>query len=119
MNKSELVDRVAERTEVGRKDAEAAVEAVLSTIADALRDGDEVSLFKFGTFSVKSNAARTGRNPRTNEPVKIAASKSLKFKASGSWKELLNAKPAKKAAKAPAKAAAKAPAKAAAAKKRG
>ena len=73
MNKSELVRAVAENADISRSDAEAAVDAMVSAITNALRDGEKVQLVGFGTFEVKKRAARTGRNPRTNEPMEIPA----------------------------------------------
>ena len=127
MNKADLVDHVASSTGTGKKEAEAAVEAVLSGIVDTVKKGEEVSVFGFGKFSPKANAARTGRNPQTGASIKIAASKSVKFAPAQAFKTALNAKKsaAKKAAgskTAPAKkSAAKkaAPAKKTTAKKRG
>ena len=127
MNKADLVDHVASSTGTGKKEAEAAVEAVLSGIVDTVKKGEEVSVFGFGKFSPKANAARTGRNPQTGASIKIAASKSVKFAPAQACKTSLNAKKsaAKKAAgskTAPAKkSAAKkaAPAKKTTAKKRG
>ncbi len=127
MNKADLVDHVASSTGTGKKEAEAAVEAVLSGIVDTVKKGEEVSVFGFGKFSPKANAARTGRNPQTGASIKIAASKSVKFAPAQAFKTALNAKKsaAKKAAgskTAPAKKSATkkaAPAKTTTAKKRG
>ena len=127
MNKADLVDHVASSTGTGKKEAEAAVEAVLSGIVDTVKKGEEVSVFGFGKFSPKANAARTGRNPQTGASIKIAASKSVKFAPAQAFKTALNAKKsaAKKAAgskTAPAKTSAAkkaAPAKKTTAKKRG
>ncbi len=87
MNKSELVNAVAERANLSKKDSEAAVAAALDAITAALAEGDEVRLMGFGTFAVKNRAARTGRNPRTNEPYDIAASRAPAFKAGKALKE--------------------------------
>ena len=65
MNKTELVAAVAAKAELSKKDAEAAVKAVLDAVTEALADGDKVALVGFGTFEVKERAARTGKNPRT------------------------------------------------------
>ncbi len=122
MNKAELIDHVAAATGTAKKEAEAAVEAVVSGIVDTVKKGEEVSLFGFGKFSPKANAARTGRNPQTGAAIKIAASKSVRFAPAQAFKTALNAKRAAAKKGAPAKkAAAKkaAPAKKAAAKKRG
>ncbi len=120
MNKAELVDAVREAAGLERRQAESAVEAVIDAIVSSVKSGDRVSIPRFGTFNQSSRAARTGRNPQTGEPVKIAASKGVRFAPASAFKEALNAKGgAKKAA--PAKAGAKkatakkaAPAKAAA-----
>ncbi len=86
MNKSELVSAVAANG-LSKKDAEVAVNAVFGAISDALANGDAVQLIGFGTFSVKERAAREGRNPRTGETVKIAASKVPAFKAGKGLKD--------------------------------
>ncbi|MCM1284587.1 MAG: HU family DNA-binding protein [Acetobacter sp.] len=87
MNKTELVAAVAEKAELSKKDADAAVTAVLDAVKEALADGDKVSLVGFGTFSVKERAARTGINPLTKEPMSIAASKVPAFKAGAALKD--------------------------------
>ncbi|MGG4451055.1 HU family DNA-binding protein [Brevibacillus porteri] len=80
MNKTELVTKVAETTELTKKDATKAVDAILDAIADALKEGDKVSLIGFGNFEVRERAARKGRNPQTGEEIEIAASKMPAFK---------------------------------------
>ena len=90
MNKNELVDAVATATELKKADASKAVESVFSAISSALKKGDEVRLVGFGTFSVQARDASEGRNPRTGEKIKIAASKQAKFKAGKTLKEALN-----------------------------
>lgn len=80
MNKTELVTRVAETTELTKKDATKAVDAILDAIADTLKAGDKVSLIGFGNFEVRERAARKGRNPQTGEEIEIAASKMPAFK---------------------------------------
>jgi DNA-binding protein HU-beta len=80
MNKTELINAVAESTELSKKDATKAVDAVFQSIQDALADGDKVSLIGFGTFEVRDRAARKGRNPQTGEEIDIAASKVPAFK---------------------------------------
>ena len=72
-----------------KKDAEAAVNAVLASITDALAEGDKVALVGFGTFDVKTRAARTGLNPRTKETVEIPASKAPVFKAGQAFKDAI------------------------------
>ena len=90
MNRNELVDAVAGKTELRKTEASKAVDAVLDAIADALKGGDEVRLVGFGTFSVASRAATEGRNPRTGEKIKIAASKQAKFKPRKGLRDSLN-----------------------------
>ncbi len=87
MNKNELVASVAEKAEISKKDAEAAVKAVTEAITEALAEGDKVALVGFGTFSVKERAARTGINPRTKETVEIPAAKVPAFKAGAALKD--------------------------------
>ena len=87
MNKTDLVAAVAAKAEISKKDAEAAVSAVIASITDALADGDKVALVGFGTFEVKERAARTGLNPRTGEKLSIPASKAPAFKAGKALKD--------------------------------
>lgn len=86
MNKTELVAAVAAKAELSKKDAEAAVKAVIDSVTEALADGDKVALVGFGTFEVKARAARTGKNPRTGEAISIPASKVPSFKAGAALK---------------------------------
>ena len=86
MNKTELVAAVAAKAELSKKDAEAAVKAVIDSVTEALADGDKVALVGFGTFEVKTRAARTGKNPRTGEAISILASKVPSFKAGAALK---------------------------------
>ena len=90
MNKGELIDAVAASAGLSRADATKAVDGVLDNITKALAGGNGVSLVGFGTFSVKQRAARTGRNPRTGEPIQIAASKVPGFKAGKALKDAVN-----------------------------
>ena len=80
MNKGELVTTMVKKCHLSKKDCEAALDAFLATIGDALKNGDKVQLLGFGAFEVKERAARTARNPRTNEPVIIPATKLPTFK---------------------------------------
>jgi DNA-binding protein HU-beta len=89
VNKNELVAAVANEAGLSRADASRAVDAVFDCIASALKNGDDVRLVGFGTFSVAERAASTGRNPRTGESISIAASKQPKFKAGKSLKDAL------------------------------
>ena len=87
MNKSKLVTAMAEKSRLPKKDCEAALDAFVAVIEDALKSGDKVQLVGFGAFEVKERAARTARNPRTNEPVNIPASKLPTFKPGKALKE--------------------------------
>ena len=87
MNKTELIAAVAEVSGLSKKDSELALNATLNTITTALKKGDKVQLVGFGSFEVKKRAARTGLNPRTKQPVKIAASKVPAFKAGKALKD--------------------------------
>lgn len=80
MNKTELIAKVAETTELTKKDATKAVDAVLDAIAEALKQGEKVQLIGFGNFEVRERAARKGRNPQTGEEIEIASSKIPAFK---------------------------------------
>ena len=90
MNKQELVDHVANETGSSKAAAAAALDAVLDGITQALKKDDEVRLVGFGTFAVKARAAGTGRNPATGAEIKIAASKSARFKPGATLKAELN-----------------------------
>ena len=81
MNKTELVNAVAEKAGISKVNAKAAVDAAIEAVVDALAEGDKISLIGFGTFSVAEKAARTGFNPRTKEAIEIPARKTIKFKA--------------------------------------
>ena len=87
MNKSELIAAMAEKSGLSKKDSEKALGAFMDTVVDALKDGDKVALVGFGTFDVRERAARTGLNPRTKEPIEIAASKAPAFKAGQAFKD--------------------------------
>ena len=90
MNKTDLINVVAAEAGLNKKQAEAAVNATLSAVANALKDGDKVQLIGFGTFEVKEVAAREGRNPKTGEVIKIEASKKPSFTASKVLKDQVN-----------------------------
>ena len=90
MNKTELVDAVAESADLSKAAASRALDAVLDAMTGALRQGDQVSLVGFGTFQVKERSARTGRNPRTGEPIEIAAAKVPGFKPGKALKDAVN-----------------------------
>ena len=90
MNKTELVAAVAERAELSRKDADAAICALVETITDALKDGDKVQLVGFGTFEVKNRAARVATKPGTTEKINIPAAKVPSFKAGKALKDTVD-----------------------------
>ena len=81
MNKTDLINAVAEHSELSKKDAGKAVEALFDTILNSLKNGDKVQLIGFGNFEVRDRAARTGRNPQTGEEIEIPASKVPAFTA--------------------------------------
>ena len=91
MNKKELITKLSEVMGTTKKDAEAALDAVTTVITNAMVEGQDVKISGFGTFSVTERAAREGRNPMTGETIKIAASKSPKFKAASALKNAVNA----------------------------
>ena len=91
MNKSELIEVVANETDLKKKDAEAAVNAVLAAFEKALVEGDKIQLIGFGTFDVKERPAREGRNPATGEIIPIDASKQVIFTAGKTLKNKINA----------------------------
>ena len=90
MNKTQLIDVVATKTGLKKKDAEAAVNAVNEAIVEALKAGDKVQVIGFGTYEVKERAAREGRNPKTGETITIAASKHPAFTAGKALKDSVN-----------------------------
>lgn len=90
MNRNDLALDIATRTNMSRVEATKAVEAVFSSITDALKKGEEVKIVGFGTFTVSDRAASEGRNPKTGEPIQIPASKVPRFKAGKGLKESLN-----------------------------
>ena len=91
MNKVELIAAVAEQAGISKKDAEKAIKAFADVVTAELKNDGKVQLVGFGTFEVSTRAAREGRNPQSGEPMKIAASKSPKFKAGKALKDALNA----------------------------
>jgi len=90
MNKGEFVEAVATRADMSKVDAASAVEAVLDSLTAAMKDGEQITLVGFGTFLVRKREARTGRNPRTGEPLEIAASNVPSFKAGKALKDAVN-----------------------------
>lgn len=92
MNKNELIEAMAQKTGSTKADATRAVTALTEIITDVLQKGDSLSLTGFGTFEVRERSERTGRNPRTGEELKIAASKVPVFKPGASLKAAVNRK---------------------------
>jgi DNA-binding protein HU-beta len=90
MNKTELIDEIAERTEVAKTTAAQVLDATIAAITAALKSGESVTLVGFGTFCISSRAEHSGRNPRTGETIQIAAANVPKFKAGKSLKEAIN-----------------------------
>lgn len=90
MNKSELIEAIAASADIPKAAAGRALDAMVDNITGTLKKGDQVALVGFGTFSVKERAARTGRNPRTGDPIEIAAAKIPTFKAGKALKDAVN-----------------------------
>ncbi len=87
MNKADLINALAAKNEISKKDAEKAVNAVLGLIEEALKNGEKVQIMGFGSFEVKERAARTGKNPATGATIQIPASKAVVFKAGKALKD--------------------------------
>ena len=100
MNKAELIEAIASETGIAKKDVDATLKSFINVVSGTLQKKDKVQLIGFGTFETTERAARTGRNPANGEPLKIAASTLVKFKAGAALKEQVNTKPAKAAKKA-------------------
>ena len=96
MNKAELVSAVSDKAGITKAQAAAALDTIISSVSGALRGRYKVTLVGFGTFSVVSRNARTGRNPRDNKPIKIAAKKVAKFKPGKKLADDVNGKGGKK-----------------------
>ena len=92
MNRTELVEAVAAKTGLDKKQAEAAVAAVTESVMTETKAGNKVAIFGFGTFSPSARAARMGRNPQTGAPVRIAASRGVRFAPASAFKESLNSR---------------------------
>ena len=90
MNKNELIEGIAGAAGISKAEAGRAVDAMVSEITKALKKGDSVTLVGFGTFQVRERAERTGRNPKTGDTIKIAASKNPAFKAGKGLKDAVN-----------------------------
>ncbi len=89
MNKTDLINAVAEKSELSKKDSTSAVEATIEAIKQSLEEGEKVSLKGFGNFEVRERAARNGRNPSTGEPIRIEASKAPAWKPAKPLKDLI------------------------------
>lgn len=90
MNKSELIEAIAASADIPKAAASRALDAMIDSVTDSLKNGDTVSLVGFGTFTVKDRAARTGRNPQTGEPIEISAARVPSFKAGKALKDSVN-----------------------------
>lgn len=90
MNKTELIDAIAESADISKASAGKALDSMLENITEALKAGDSVTLIGFGTFSVRERAERTGRNPKTGDSITIAAAKIPSFKAGKALKDAVN-----------------------------
>ncbi len=90
MNKGDLINKIAEDANLTKSQASEAVNTILSSIGETLKDGDKVSLVGFGTFSISHREARTGRNPQTGKAIKIAAKNVVKFKPGKELSESVN-----------------------------
>ena len=90
MNKAELIDNMAASADISKAAAARALDAMLESITDSLKQSEQVALVGFGTFSVKERAARTGRNPQTGQPIEIAAARIPAFKPGKALKDALN-----------------------------
>ncbi len=107
MNKSELIDSVSKSTALAKREAEAAVNALMATVMGEVKAGRKVSIVGFGSFNPTHRAARMGRNPRTGAPVRIGPSKGVRFGPSTTFKDVVNGKAAVPAVKVVAKPVAK------------
>ena len=92
MNKAELIDAIASEAKISKADSARALDGFIKVTTKALKKGDRVALVGFGSFSVAKRAARTGRNPQTEKPIKIPAKKVAKFKAGAELKKVVNTK---------------------------
>ncbi|WP_261816205.1 nucleoid-associated protein HU-alpha [Vibrio gallicus] len=90
MNKTQLIDAIAEKADLSKAQAKAALEATLEGVTEALKEGDQVQLIGFGTFKVSHRSARTGRNPKTGDEIQIAAANVPAFTAGKALKDAVN-----------------------------
>ncbi|MEO0141450.1 MAG: HU family DNA-binding protein [candidate division WOR-3 bacterium] len=90
MNKQQLINTIASKAGITKKDAGRALDAFITTVKETLKKGDEIRLVGFGTFQVRKRAARPGRNPQTKKPIQIPAKKVPAFRASSELKKIVN-----------------------------
>ncbi|HEI9783677.1 TPA: DNA-binding protein HU-beta [Serratia marcescens] len=90
MNKSQLIDKIAAGADISKAAAGRALDAVIASVTDSLKAGDDVALVGFGSFTVRERSARTGRNPQTGKEIKIAAAKVPAFRAGEALKDAVN-----------------------------
>ena len=90
VNKSQLVDQIAENADISKAAAGRALDALVETVTETLKSGDQVTLVGYGSFIVRERAARTGRNPKTGEAIEISAAKVPAFKAGKALKDACN-----------------------------
>ncbi|MCM2679270.1 nucleoid-associated protein HU-beta [Echinimonas agarilytica] len=90
MNKSQLIDKIAASADISKASAGRALDAFVDSVSESLKDGDQVALVGFGTFTVRERAARSGRNPQTGETIEIAAAKVPAFKPGKALKDAVN-----------------------------
>lgn len=90
MNKSQLIDKIADGADISKAAAGRALDAFFDAVGEALKEGDQVALVGFGTFAVRERAARSGRNPQTGATIEIAAGKVPAFKAGKALKDAVN-----------------------------
>ncbi len=90
MNKTELIDSMADHADISKAAAGRALDGMIAAITDALKSGDQISVVGFGSFTVRERAARTGRNPQTGATIQIKASKNPAFKAGKALKDAVN-----------------------------
>ena len=90
MNKSQLIEKIAEGADISKASAGRALDSFIESVTGALKEGDSVALVGFGTFTVRERAARTGRNPQTGAPIEIKAAKVPGFKAGKALKDAVN-----------------------------
>ncbi|MFO7909545.1 DNA-binding protein HU-beta [Vreelandella aquamarina] len=90
MNKSELIEAIAASADISKAAATRALDAMVESVTESLKQGESVSLVGFGTFTIKERAARTGRNPQTGQPIEISAAKVPSFKAGKALKDAVN-----------------------------